>query len=403
MKQRSTTPTVSKKILGKSILVGLAVLIAGAGTFQASSLVFARDFDAEIQAKQREADRYRDEANRLAGEADTLKRELDIIANQISQIQAQIAASQIKYDNLVSEIAKNEQLIERNRETLGEILADLYIDDQITPLELLASSETIGDYIDKQENRSALRQGLSDKIKEIKIVQKQLEEQKEEVKKVLDDQQMKRTELASKQSTQKNILDKTKGDEAAYQRLASDRQGEIDKLRQAQEEMRNRTVSVGSYIPTSGSGGYPWFGVGYPCWSDACVDLWGLYYRECTSYVAWRLEVAGRHVGRNESSRGFGGAGHAYQWPATTSSWKGVSQSRSPKVGDAAVLPAYAGGAAWTGHVAFVEEVYGDGSIRISEYNWPTAENGWQFGVYGERRLSSSEYGAMTFITFPAR
>lgn len=405
MKHRSTTPTVSKFSLRQWLLVGMAVLVAGASVSYIGTTVLARDYDAEIRAKEREAAQYQAEASRLAGEADSLQRELGILNNQISQIQAEIAASQNKHDKLVEDIEKSKKQIEQNREALGGILSDMYVDDKISPLEMLASSNSIGDYIDKQEQRATLRQGLNDKIKEIRELQKKLEKSRDEVKRVLEDQKLKRDELGSKQAVQKGLLDRTRGDEAAYQQLVQDRQGEINKLRQAQEEMRNRTVNLGSYVPTSGTGGYPWAGAGYPCWSSSCVDPWALYYLECTSYVAWRLDVGGRHVGRNRNTYGFGGAGHAYQWPATTSSWSGVSQSygQNPKVGDAAVLGAYVGGAAWTGHVMYVEEVYGNGSIRVSEYNWPSAQNGWRFGVYGEREFTPSEYRLMTFITFPSK
>lgn len=369
----------------------MAVLVAGTGVTQIGSAVFARDFDAEIRAKEREAEQFRNQANKLAAEADSLQRELGILRNQIGEIQSQIAASQQKHDKLVEDIEANKKLIETNRQVLGRILSDMYVDDKVSPLEMLASSKTIGDYIDKQEQRTTLRQGLNEKIREIRALQAQLEKDRDEVKKVLDEQKLKEGELAAKQGVQSSLLEKTKGDEAAYQKLVKDRQGEINKLRQAQEELRNRTVNVGSYIPTSGSGGYPYANVGYPCWSGSCVDPWRLYYRECTSYVAWKLAATGRGV------RSFNGAGHAYQWPGTTSSYTSQRYGSNPQAGDAAVLPAYTGGAAWTGHVMYVEEVYGDGSIRISEYNW----NG--NGTYGERRLSPGEYRSMTFITFPMR
>ena len=38
------------------------------------------------------------------------------------------------------------------------------------------------------------------------------------------------------------------------------------------------------------------------------------------------------------------------------------------------------------GHIAFVEEVFPDGSIRISEANWPSN------GIYSERRISKADW-----------
>ena len=392
MKQRSTTP-VSIPLTTKAVLVGMTVMISGVGVLHAAPYVFARDYDAEISAKQREADRYQQEVNRLAGEATTLQGELDTINNQVAQIKSQIDVNQSKHDKLVKEIEVQKKTIERNKKALGRILSDMYVGDQITPLEMLASSSTIGDYIDKQEQRSGLRSSLNGKIKDIRDLQKQLEESRKEVEKILAEQNIQKADLDSKQATQKDLLNKTKGDEAAYQGLVQDRQGEIDGLRRQQEELvrlRSQGAGGGKYItaPGGGGGGYPWGHI-VGCYTEACADPWRLFYSECTSYVAWKLSSQGYGV------QSFAGQGHAYQWPSTTSTWKGVSQSSTPKDGAAAVFPANTNGAAWTGHVMYVEQVYGNGTILISEYNWDGR------GSFSTRELSPSEYSGTTFISFP--
>ena len=173
MKQRSTTP-VSIPLTKKAVLVSAAVLMAGAGLFQLGGHVLARNYEAEILAKEQEANKYNAEAARLDEMADTLQGELDKINQQISAIQSQINQSQQRIDGLNAQIKKNQELIEQNRKALGLILADMHVDDQISPLEMLASSDSIGDYIDKQEQRSSLRSSLNDKIKEIKNLQQKL-------------------------------------------------------------------------------------------------------------------------------------------------------------------------------------------------------------------------------------
>ena len=127
--KRSTTQTVSKKFAVQASAVAAAVLIAGVAFLQVGTTVFARDFDAEIRAKEREAQQYQQEANRLAGEADTLQRELGILNSQIGQLRAEIAANQEKHDKLVKDIEEKKKLIAQNREVLGDILADLYISE----------------------------------------------------------------------------------------------------------------------------------------------------------------------------------------------------------------------------------------------------------------------------------
>ena len=177
MKLRSTTP-ISDSLASRAALVAVAVLVAGSGVFALGSHVFARDYEAEIKAKEQEASKYNSEASRLGEMADNLQSELDKINGQITAIQGQIADSQKKIDNLNAQIKRNEILIKQRRKAMGQVLADMHVDDQISPLEMLASSNSIGDYIDKQEQRSSLRTSLNGKIKEIKALQKKLEETK---------------------------------------------------------------------------------------------------------------------------------------------------------------------------------------------------------------------------------
>lgn len=382
MKQRSTTPSVSKSFLAQSTLIAMSVLVASAGIFHVGQSVFARDYDSEIKAKEQEAQRYKAEANRLGKVANTLQGALNELNQQIGSIQSQINASQKKHDKLVAQIKSNEELIEQNREALGEILSDMYVDDQISPLEMLASSNSIGDYIDKQEQRSSMRQALNEKIKEIKQLQKKLEEDKKSVENVIRDQKAQRAQLDGKRAEQAKLLSDTKNDQGNYSRLASERNAEISRLRaqQAAENLRRMQQAGWSGAipaPSPGNGGYPAVWANAPL--DAYIDNWGLYTRECVSYVAWKVASTGRYVPH------FGGRGHAYQWPSTTSA-HGIPNGSTPKVGSAAVQ--YGGP---YGHVMYVEAVHGDGTITVSDYN---------LGVDGLYRYYKRSASGLTYIYF---
>ena len=338
--------------------MAMSVLLAGSGVFGLASHVLARDYNAEIQAKQKEADSYNSEASRLGQMADSLQSELDKINGQIAAIQAQIADSQTKINNLNDQIKKNEASIKQNRKAMGRILADLYVDDQISPLEMLASSKNISDYIDKQEQRSSLKSSLNDKIKEIKSLQKKLEENKKSVENTLRDQELQRNAMASKQSEKAKLIADTKNDQNNYAALAQKRNAEVAKLREEQAAVNLRALGrSGASIPGGipGGGGYPGAWASAPL--DAYVDPWGLYTRECVSYVAWKIHSTGRYVPH------FGGAADAKQWPSTAAR-HGISNGSTPKVGSAAVLME-----GEYGHVMYVESVNGDGTITVSDYN----------------------------------
>lgn len=359
--------------------MAVAVLVAGSGVFALGSHVFARDYEAEIKAKEQEASKYNSEASRLGEMADNLQSELDKINGQITAIQGQIVDSQKKIDNLNAQIKRNEILIKQRRKAMGQVLADMHVDDQISPLEMLASSNSIGDYIDKQEQRSSLRTSLNGKIKEIKALQKKLEENKKLVENTLRDQESQRNVLSSKQSEKAKLVADTKNDQNAYSALAQKRNSEVSKLREEQAAANRRALGSGVSIPGGipGGGGYPGVWANAPL--DAYVDPWGLYTRECVSYVAWKIHSTGRYVPH------FGGAGNANQWPSTAAR-HGISSGSTPKAGAAAVM-----NIGYYGHVMYVESVNGDGTITVSDYNFA-----WD-GLYRYYTRSAS---GLTYVYF---
>ena len=359
--------------------MAVAVLVAGSGVFALGSHVFARDYEAEIKAKEQEASKYNSEASRLGEMADNLQSELDKINGQITTIQGQIADSQKKIDNLNAQIKRNEILIKQRRKAMGQVLADMHVDDQISPLEMLASSNSIGDYIDKQEQRSSLRTSLNGKIKEIKALQKKLEENKKLVENTLRDQEAQRNVLSSKQSEKAKLVADTKNDQNAYSALAQKRNSEVAKLREEQAAANRRALGSGVSIPGGipGGGGYPGVWANAPL--DAYVDPWGLFTRECVSYVAWKIHSTGRYVPH------FGGAGNANQWPSTAAR-HGIPSGSTPKAGAAAVM-----NIGYYGHVMYVESVNGDGTITVSDYNFA-----WD-GLYRNYTRSAS---GLTYIYF---
>lgn len=392
------------KKLFKIGIVSVIVLVAVALTAQIFSSKQADaltpdQIQAQIRALNEDLVRYEKEANKLRSQSNTLKNEIAILSSEKAAIQLKVDISEAKHKKLVADIADAEERIEKNRSVLGDTIADIWIDDQISPIEMIFSSNNIGQFLDKQEYRGAVRDDLKTSIDEIKQLKADLEDMRDEIKVVLDEQRAARDELASKESARKNLLAQTQGQEQNYQRILGETNKRMKDLQKEYE--RARQTWTGGYITQGGSGGYPWANVGYPCWTSSCVDPWGVYYRECVSFVAWRLDRAGKGV------KHFSGNGHAYQWPQTTRNYTtqygpdkrsaGGSFIATPHVGDAVVIPAGVQNIPWTGHVMYVESINGDGSINISEYNFAGP------GMYSERTIPKSYYASYTFITFPNR
>ncbi len=112
---------------------------------------------------------------------------------------------------------------------------------------------------------------------------------------------------------------------------------------------------------------------------DSLVDPWLFYNRECTSFVAWRLN--------SENNVAFTDYFEGAHW-GNASNWKNAAKSlgipvdNNPTRGAVAWWAAGSAGSS-RGHVAWVQ-VVGDSSITIEEYNY------LHEGFYDTRTISTS-------------
>jgi surface antigen len=105
----------------------------------------------------------------------------------------------------------------------------------------------------------------------------------------------------------------------------------------------------------------------------------------CTNYVAYRL-TNGRTTARPP------GTGDAGSWAAAARAYK-IPVTSTPSVGAVAWWSGDAVAAKYSGHVAYVERVYSNGSIDISEDNLD--------GTFRWRRLSPGTGWPSAFIHYP--
>ncbi len=364
-----------KKIL---IFISAAVLMIFAPLQIINKPVAADQYDDQISALQNDIIQYQAEAARLDAEAITLQSALEQLANQEAVLQTQINISQSKYDQLVQKIADTEKQISDNKDALGITIANMYVEDNITPVEMLFSSNNISDYMDKQEYRSSVRGQLTSTISKIKDLKAQLDQQKLDIEKVLAEQKSQRDQLTAKKNQQAWLLEQTKGKESAYQDLIKGSESKIAEARAIQAAIRAAVSRTGGgsvidggllsdygwndfncpmqgYLSTGGADGRGGDGFGYGC-------------RQCSSYVAWKIAKATNFYPQWGDGRSF---------TSNAQAKFGVGDGQ-PHAGSIAVMD---GGP--FGHVAWVETdpYMKDGRmvIQVSQYN---VDYGAGYGMY---------------------
>ena len=152
----------------------------------------------------------------------------------------------------------------------------------------------------------------------------------------------------------------------------------LEEKRLAEEKAKAELLAEQERIRLVGSPGenYPWANSSY--YSNS-PDTWGMYKRQCVSYTAWKVASSGRTMPY------WGGRGNAINWDDNAIR-AGIPVDLNPRIGDVAV-----DNFGSLGHVMFVEAVYSDGTIGVSQYN---AEGN---GRYSEDRVSGR---GLKFIHF---
>lgn len=391
----------NKKRFMQRVFIGLSIfvlaLVSGVFMIKPKS-AYADPYDDQIRILQAQNDAYAQQIAVLNAQSSSLANAVAELQAQAAVLQNEINISQAKFDKLTIQIKETELKIQQSKDALGQTLADIYIDDSITPVEMLASSKNISDYIDKQEYRNSIKNSLSLKIDEIKKLKASLEDDKAAVTKVLDQQKTQRDELARRQNEQANLLSETRGQESAYQSLIGANSEKIAQAKAAQALIRSRINSSGGGVQMVDSGllgEYPWNSSN--CWMSGFFsnggadgnggDGHGYGCRQCVSYVAWKIaKVKGVY---------YNSWGNAWDFSSRLINSAGYSEGEARPGSAAAMNPRSAGNGIY-GHIAWVEAVSDDGSkVLVSQYNY---NYGAGYGMYSKMWLGVKAFDRYVHI-----
>ncbi len=444
MKQRSTTP-VSK--FSRASFLAFVVVFSVATITGLFAQTSNAETNIERQAKIDELSKQIDEkvastrelntqGNDIQSQIDALKRERDFLLKEL-------AKSKLRESELVQEMSDVEQKIAIQKELLGRAMADAYIDDTITPIEMLASSNSIGDFIDRQTMNTVVRDNLNDSIDEVRNLQQSLLAKQEEMKQIIGDQQNQAIALQNKQADQEKMLVAT--NDASGKLVEITRQMADERKALQNQQQTSMAAAMASAIrvtpgtisqpilpnPTPAPSPAPTPSPstpapapstptqsapaptpapvappapepvilpngGYPSYLQNCyvdqyalsygIDPWGYGCRQCVSYTAWKVLQKTGQMARYW--------GNAKDWPSSAAR-VGYAVGSTPRPGSVGVMT---GGP--YGHVVWVESVNANGTINISQYNyWLSGKPNGGWGWYSEfKNVSPYAYQAYVYV-----
>lgn len=361
--------------LFKSVLILLTTVVV-AGGFILSPLVRADSFDEQIKAINNDTAAKKEAKVQLGAEAASLTDTINKLQGEINALQAQINENQAKSEDLQKQIVAAEEELAKQKKLLGENIRAMYLEGQITTLEMLASSRDLSEFVDKQQYRDSVKDKIKDTLDRVTALKAQLKSQKELVEKLLADQQAMHAQVAAQQAEQSRLLGMNQSQQAELNQQIKQNTAQVAELR-AQQAAANRRLGGSVEAGDPGHGGYPAVWDNAP--QDSMIDSWGMYNRECVSYTAWKVYQATGHMPY------WGGHGNANQWPASARA-DNISTGSTPRAGSVAISMN-----GYYGHAMWVEYVLPNGYIHVSQYNYDLA------GHYSEMTINGS---GLTYIYF---
>jgi peptidoglycan hydrolase CwlO-like protein len=346
-------------------VIGIIAVFVSVLVMMSPKAAVADQYDEQIAALKKKVQEMQAAADSKASEASSLNAKIASIDAEIIAAQHQLDLTNLEIRKTQSEIEKNNREMERQKEILRDNLRMIYRQGNISPLEVIASSKNLSDFVAQQQYLSAIKEKVNENIDKIDALKKELDRKKGELNSLALQQKGNLDSIESQKIEKAELLEKTKGEEAAYQKIVADSKRQLQGI---YAERASRDAAKGIGVSTGGTGGYP-FANGPRCSVEGCVDDGYSYFqRQCTSYAAWKYRLV-----HGTENRGWG---NAFQW-------KSHANSKQPVAGAIVVWDAYSEpGIGWAGHVAYVESVNENGTmINVSEYNWRPEIYSYRTGV----------------------
>ncbi|PIR68130.1 hypothetical protein COU49_03070 [Candidatus Nomurabacteria bacterium CG10_big_fil_rev_8_21_14_0_10_35_16] len=188
----------------------------------------------------------------------TLKGDVDYLNSQIralkTKIQARslvIAQLRVSIKEKVSRIESLSEKIERQHESIAQLLRNTNNFDNENLVHLILSDTSLSSFYSDLESYASIKHAVKVSVDELRGIKTETEVQKQDLEKKQDAETDARAELesaerkvAQSEAEKKRLLEISKQTEAAYQKLAAEKKVQADRIRSALFPLANTTQKI---------------------------------------------------------------------------------------------------------------------------------------------------------------
>ncbi|MDO8496446.1 MAG: peptidoglycan DD-metalloendopeptidase family protein [bacterium] len=216
----------------------------------------------QIEALEKEAEQYRGNIASERAKAQSLQGEISVLNNQIKKIQTQIAITsknidktRIEIEGLDGGIFNTQEKISYKKDTIGQLILDVYKQDNENLLLVLLKNPNISNFFTKTQATANLSTTLLGLISELRDEKQNLEEQKNEsenkkesLETLNQQQRQQNSSLTQTKSGKNTLLTQTKGQEAQYQKILTEIERKQTLFFTELKELETKIIQGGLYI-----------------------------------------------------------------------------------------------------------------------------------------------------------
>jgi len=200
-----------------------AVLLTISGTVFAASEQSLRDKSKEL------TEQTKDGKEKLHGaqkEVGTLEEKVGQLSSEINSLQGQINSTKKGISQTEKDLVKTEKELEKQKNIMNQSVKALYMQGDISTIELIASSKNFTEFVNGQEYLERIKIGVQDSAKKIESLKTKLEKDKSDLNEMLELQTGQQKVVATKKAEQDELLTKAKDVEFSYKEFVNKKQKE---------------------------------------------------------------------------------------------------------------------------------------------------------------------------------
>lgn len=236
------------------VLLALCLVVATVSTGTLG--VYARsmqDIQNEINQKQAQKETAAAHSQGLGEEAQGVQGEINALSQQIASIQSQINTNIARQNELNAQMEAAQKKLLEQRDLLSANIRSIYIEGDISPLEMIASSRNLSDFVGKQEYRDRIQSNIASIVDEIEVLKTKIEAQQKEVVAILSQQQSLKSDLNAKNNEASAKLASVNQTKASFDAQVNAASGDIAKLQREVQAMQAALSRVNvKNLPSSG-------------------------------------------------------------------------------------------------------------------------------------------------------